>query len=67
MAFIDEEMSLIHSYNIPIIKNVSTFFIANSIALVETGKHWIVIGYTEEKEEIMTLGLPMALFMNILV
>lgn len=51
MVCIDEEMSLIHSYNIPIIKDVSNFFIANSIALVETGMHWIAIGNTEEKEE----------------
>lgn len=50
-VFIEEEISLANSFQIPVFGNAKNFFIANSIALVETGMHWIAIGNTEEKED----------------
>lgn len=51
MGFINEEISLIQKYKIPVVDEVSNFFIANSMALVETSMHWIAIGDIKEKEE----------------
>lgn len=60
-VFIEEEISLIKSFKIPVIGNATTFFLSHSIALVETAMHWIAIGNTEEKEEKKRYYDPMSI------